>query len=250
MNDIRIIGIRLPRDITPGDDLVGTILDAVASEGQSVTAGDIIVVTQKIVSKAEGQVVDLDEVTPSAFAVQAAALLGRDPTLVELVLREAVRVVRMDHRAIITETRHGVVCANSGVDESNVAGERRVTLLPLDADASARRLREGLCARTRLDLPVIVSDTFGRPWREGFTNVAIGVAGMEPLRDYRGQRDADGHLLKATILAVADEIASAAELVMGKLDGVPVAIVRGYGYTAGEGGATRMIRPPEHDMFR
>ena len=250
MNDVRIIGIRLPREIRPGDDLPGTILDAVTSQGQSMTAGDIIVVTQKIVSKAEGQVVHLDDVTPSAFAVQAAGVLGRDPTLVELVLREAARVVRMDRRAIITETRHGLVCANSGVDESNVAGERTVTLLPADADASAQGLREGLRARTGLDLPVIVSDTFGRPWREGFTNVAIGVAGMEPLKDYRGQRDAEGHLLKATILAVADELASAAELVMGKLDGVPVAIVRGYGYTAGEGAAAQMIRPPEHDMFR
>jgi coenzyme F420-0:L-glutamate ligase/coenzyme F420-1:gamma-L-glutamate ligase len=248
--EIRIIGLACPREVPAGVDLAQMIADAAAAQQLALAAGDIVVVTQKIVSKAEGQLVDLDSVTASPFATQAAALLDKDPRLVELVLRETRRVVKMDQRALITETRHGLVCANAGVDESNVAGETMVALLPVDADASARRLRDALQARTGAELAVIISDTFGRPWREGFVNVAIGVAGMEPLRDYRGVTDPGGHLLKATILAVADELASAAELVMGKLDGVPVAVIRGYAYTPGDGTAAQLVRPPERDLFR
>jgi coenzyme F420-0:L-glutamate ligase/coenzyme F420-1:gamma-L-glutamate ligase len=247
---VHIIGLKLESNVEPGANLARLILDAAHTQGIALTAGDVLVVTQKIVSKAEGQLVDLRSVTPSAFATHIAPALEKDARLVEVVLRETRRVVKMDQRTIISETRHGLVCANAGVDESNVAGTETVALLPEDADRSARQLREALKERTRVDLAVIISDTFGRPWREGFVNVAIGAAGLEPLKDYRGQADSEGHVLKATILAIADELAAAAELVMGKMDRVPVAVVRGYPYTHGEGGAKQMLRPPERDLFR
>ncbi|OFV93759.1 MAG: coenzyme F420-0:L-glutamate ligase [Acidobacteria bacterium RIFCSPLOWO2_12_FULL_65_11] len=249
-SEVHIIGLKGPADITPGVDLAQMIVDAARERGLALASGDILVVTQKIVSKAEGRLVDLCTVTPSSFASEIAKVQDKDPRVVEVVLRETRRVVKMDQRTIITETHQGLVCANAGVDESNVAGEGKVALLPADADASARRLRQAVQALTGVELAVIISDTFGRPWREGFVNVAIGVAGLEPLKDYRGLVDTEGHVLKATILAVADEVASAAELVMGKLDRVPVAVVRGYPYTPGEGTATEMIRPPEKDLFR
>ena len=249
-SEVCIIGLKGLADITPGVDLGAMIVEAAQAQGLSFSGGDILVVTQKIVSKAEGQLVDLHTITPSPFAEQIARVQKKDPRLVEVVLRETKRVVKMDQRAIIVETRHGFVCANAGVDESNVAGEGTVALLPVDADASARRLRQAIRDLTEMELAVIISDTFARPWREGFVNVAIGVAGLKPLKDYRGVPDTEGHMLKATILAVADELASAAELVMGKLDGVPVAIIRGYAYDAAEGRAAEMIRPPERDLFR
>jgi coenzyme F420-0:L-glutamate ligase / coenzyme F420-1:gamma-L-glutamate ligase len=249
-SDIRIIGLRCPSDITPGADLAAIIVGAAERQGLPFERGDILIVTQKIVSKAEGRLVDLQTVTPSPFAEQIARAQDKDPQLVEVILRETRRVVKMDQRTLITETRHGLVCANAGVDESNVAGERTVALLPVDADASARALRQALTDRIGVDVAVIISDTFGRPWREGFVNVAVGVAGMEPLKDYRGMPDTEGRILQATALAVADELASAAELVMGKLDQIPAAIVRGYSYTPGEGAATQLVRPPEKDLFR
>ena len=249
-SDVRIVGLKCPPDITPGTDLAQVIVDAAEARGLPFSSGDILVVTQKIVSKAEGRLVDLQAVTPSPFAAQIARVQEKDPRLVEVVLRETKRVVKMDQRAIIVETHHGLVCANAGVDESNVAGEGIVALLPVDADASARRLRHAIRELTAVELAVIISDTFGRPWREGFVNVAIGVAGLEPLKDYRGAPDAEGHILRATILAVADELASAAELVMGKLDAVPVAVIRGYPYAPGEGTARQLLRAPETDLFR
>jgi coenzyme F420-0:L-glutamate ligase/coenzyme F420-1:gamma-L-glutamate ligase len=182
--------------------------------------------------------------------MQVAKVQDKNPQIVEVVLRESKRVVRMAQRTIIAETQHGFVCAHAGVDESNVAGEGTVALLPVDADASARRLRHDLRERIGVDLPVIISDTFGRPWREGLVNVAIGVAGLEPLKDYRGLPDTEGRVLKVTTLAVADELASAAELVMGKLDRVPVALIRGYPYAPGEGNARQLVRAPEKDLFR
>ena len=220
------------------------------AQGLALASDDILVVTQKIVSKAEGQLVDLHTVTPSPFAEQIAEIQAKDPQVVEVVLRETKRIVKMAQRTIISETHHGLVCAHAGVDESNVAGEGTVALLPVDSDASARRLRQGIRERTGVELAVIISDTFGRPWREGLVNVAIGVAGMEPLKDYRGLPDTEGRILKVTTLAVADELASAAELVMGKLDKVPVAIIRGYPYTPGEGDARLLLRAPEKDLFR
>jgi coenzyme F420-0:L-glutamate ligase/coenzyme F420-1:gamma-L-glutamate ligase len=249
-SEIRIIGLQGLPDIMPGMDLAQAIVEAAQAQGLTFTGGDILVVTQKIVSKAEGQLVDLHTVSPSPFAVQVAKVQEKDPKVVEVVLRESKRVVKMDQRTIIAETHHGFVCAHAGVDESNVAGEETVALLPVDADASARRLRDGIRERTGVELAVIISDTFGRPWRAGLVNVAIGVAGMEPLKDYRGLPDTEGRILKVTTLAVVDELASAAELVMGKLDRVPVAVIRGYPYMPAEGAATQVVRAPERDLFR
>ncbi len=248
--EVRIIGLQGLPNVAPGMDLAQAITEAAQTQGLAFASGDIMVVTQKIVSKAEGRLVDLRTVRPSPFAVRVAAVQEKDPQVVEVVLRETKRVVKMAQRTIISETHHGFVCAHAGVDESNVAGEGTVALLPVDADASARRLRQGIRERTGVDLAVIISDTFGRPWREGLVNVAIGIAGMEPLKDYRGLPDTEGRILKVTTLAVADELASAAELVMGKLDRVPVAVIRGYPYTPGEGDSKRLLRAPEKDLFR
>ena len=195
-SEVRIIGLQGLPDITPGTDLAQVIIEAVQNQGLALVSGDILVVTQKIVSKAEGQLVELHTVTPSPFAEQVAKVQEKDPRLVEVVLRETKRVVKMDQRTIIAETHHGFVCANAGVDESNVAGEGTVALLPVDADASARRLRQAIRDLTGMELAVIISDTFGRPWREGLVNVAIGVAGLEPLKDYRGVPDTEGRILK------------------------------------------------------
>jgi coenzyme F420-0:L-glutamate ligase/coenzyme F420-1:gamma-L-glutamate ligase len=249
-SEVRIIGLQGLPDVTPGIDLAQVIVEAAQAHGHSFTGGDILVVTQKIVSKAEGRLVDLHTIRPSPFALQVAEVQAKDPQVVEVVLRESRRVVKMDQRTIIAETHHGFVCAHAGVDESNVAGEGTVALLPVDADDSARRLRHAIQERTGVALAVIISDTFGRPWREGLVNVAIGVAGLEPLKDYRGLPDTEGRVLKVTTLAVADELASAAELVMGKLDRVPVALIRGYPYAPGEGRAKQLVRAPEKDLFR
>jgi coenzyme F420-0:L-glutamate ligase/coenzyme F420-1:gamma-L-glutamate ligase len=248
--ELRIIGLDGIGDVQPGDDLVALLRGALSASGVRLEPGDILVVTHKIVSKAEGRLVDLRMIEPSPFAQQWAVRYGKDPRQIEVVLREAVRVVRMDHGIIIAETRHGFVCANAGVDASNVAGEHQVCLLPLDPDASARKLADGLRNLVDFPVPIIISDSFGRPWRNGVVNVAIGVAGLEPLVDYRGQRDPYGYLMSASILAVADELAAAAELVMGKVDQRPVALVRGYRYTPGDGTARPLTMPPERDMFR
>jgi coenzyme F420-0:L-glutamate ligase/coenzyme F420-1:gamma-L-glutamate ligase len=207
------------------------------------------VLAQKIVSKAEGRVVRPEDIEPSQFAHTVAAQGHKDARYYEIVLRESRRVVRMDRGVLITETQHGLICANAGVDESNVGGGA-LTLLPLDPDGSAAALRAALRERAGVAVAVIISDTFGRPWREGQVNVAIGAAGLAPLADYAGQPDSYGYTLQASVLAVADELASAAELVMGKVDMVPAAIVRGYAYTPAEGGARALIRAPERDLFR
>ena len=212
--------------------------------------GDVVVVTHKVVSKAEGRLVDLATVEPSALAKGFAARYEKDPSQIEVVLRESKRIVRMDRGIIISETHQGFVCANAGVDASNVPGDETVCLLPLDPDASARRLRDALASLAGGDLAVIVSDSFGRAWRHGITNVAIGVAGMEPLADYRGERDPYGYPLTASVLAVADEIAAAAELVMGKTKGIPVAVVRNYPYERGSGTGRDLLMEPERDLFR
>jgi coenzyme F420-0:L-glutamate ligase/coenzyme F420-1:gamma-L-glutamate ligase len=234
-------------EVRPGDDVAGLVAEAA---GKDLRAGDVVVVTHKVVSKAEGRLVDLRAVEPSALAKGFAASSGKDPRQIEVVLRESRRIVRMDRGLIISETHHGFVCANAGVDASNVPGEDVVCLLPMDPDASAARLRETLAARSGSDLAVIVSDSFGRAWREGITNVAIGVAGMQPLADYRGERDPHGFPLVASVLATADELAAAAELVMGKTAGIPVAIVRGYPYERAAGTGRALIMPPERDLFR
>jgi coenzyme F420-0:L-glutamate ligase/coenzyme F420-1:gamma-L-glutamate ligase len=247
VSGLEILPVEGIPEVRPGDDLPDLIARAT---GEDLRAGDILVVTHKIVSKAEGRLVDLRAVEPSALAKGFAARYGRDPRQIEVVLRESRRVVRMDRGLIIAETHHGFVCANAGVDASNVPGDDTVCLLPVDPDASAKRLREALTARAGSDLAVIVSDSFGRPWREGITNVAIGVSGMEPLTDYRGQRDPYGYPLEASILAVADELAAAAELVMGKTEAIPAATIRNYPYKSAPGTASDLLMAPERDLFR
>lgn len=244
-----VVGIAGLPEIQPGDDLARLIAGAAARQGTPLQPGDMLVVSQKIVSKAEGRLVRLADVEPSPAARAMSAAVDRDPRLVEVILRESRRIVRMDRGILIAETRHGWVCANAGVDQSNVDRDT-VALLPEDPDRSARALRERLRADTGVDLAVIVADTFGRPWREGLTNVAIGSSGIAPLRSYLGQRDPAGRELQATILAVADEIASAAELVMGKLGRVPVALVRGLGLPLVEEGSKALLRDPARDLFR
>jgi coenzyme F420-0:L-glutamate ligase/coenzyme F420-1:gamma-L-glutamate ligase len=246
---VSIIGIDGIPEIEAGDDLAKFIAAAAASQGETLQDHDVLVVTQKAVSKAEGRYVILEDIEPSALAIELATNWEKDPRHVEVVLRESKRIVRMDHGVIITETRHGLVCANAGVDASNVPGER-LMLLPVDPDASAQRIREGIKRETGADVAVIVSDTFGRPWRTGYTEVAIGVAGMMPIIDYVGMIDTHGRELKATWICIADELASAAELVTGKINRVPVALIRGYPIPRGEGSAKEMVRMAETDMFR
>ena len=237
-------------EVRPGDDLAGMILAAAQAQEPGLLDGDILVVTQKVVSKAEGRLVRLADVEPSAFARSIAERYGKDPRHVEVILRESRRVVRMDHGVIITENLLGHVCANSGVDASNLEGEGLLALLPEDPDRSCAQIRSELRRRAGVEVAVIMSDTFGRPWREGCTDVAVGVAGMEPLVDYTGQKDPAGYELRVSVLAVADELASAAELVSGKVDRIPVAIIRGYRYVPGDGRSASLLRPPDKDLFR
>lgn len=245
----QVVGVEGLPEVRPGDDLARLIVDATARQGTPLQSEDILVVGQKIVSKAEGRIVRLPEVTPSPIAISMGDGLGRDPRLLEVILRESRRVVRMDKAVVITETRHGWICANAGVDQSNVDHDC-VVLLPEDADRSARVLRESVRRLAGVTVAVIVTDTFGRPWREGLTNVAIGVSGMAALRSYLGETDPAGRPLTATILAVADELAGAAEPVMGKLSRIPVAIVRGLAFDPGEEGSKPLLRDPARDLFR
>lgn len=249
-DEIRLLPVRGLPEIRPGDDLAAMLLKSLEQSGVALEDGDVIVIAQKVVSKAEGHLVALATIEPSALARSFAEEYGKDPRQVEVVLRESRRVARMERGVLIVETRHGFVCANAGVDASNVDGDDVVCLLPPDPDASAERLRAALAGATGRRLAVVISDTFGRPWREGQTNIAIGVAGMAAMRSYIGQHDPNGYELRVTALCVADELASAAELVMGKVDRVPVAIVRGCDYDEGEGGARAIVRAPERDMFR
>ena len=249
--EMRIIGVTGLPEVSEGDDLASLIHEAARGQSTPLERGDVIVVTQKVVSKAEGAVVDLKDVTPSPLAEEFARQWDKDPRHVEVVLRETKRVVRMERGVLIVETRHGFVCANAGVDASNVPGEERLSLLPRDPDLSARRIRSGLMELCGFPVAVIISDTFGRPWRMGTTDVAIGVAGMHPLVDYRGETDPYGYPLRVSVSAVADEIASAAELVAGKLSMVPVAIARGFVHAPDEeAGAGALVRDASLDLFR
>ena len=252
--ELRIIPIKSIGDISPGSDLGFIIYKAMQAQNIELQQGDVLVATQKIVSKAEGNVVNLDDVQVSEFARSLAAESNKDAPYIEVVLRESRRIVRMDRGVLICETKHGFICANAGVDESNVNGARTITLLPVDPDHSAQQLRTRLQdlsgEGSTFDIAVIISDTWGRPWRNGQVNMAIGVAGMEAIVDYRGQYDPYGYELHASVLAVADELAAAAELVMGKIDHIPVALIRGYNYIPGEGNAKTLLRDPATDMFR
>jgi coenzyme F420-0:L-glutamate ligase / coenzyme F420-1:gamma-L-glutamate ligase len=237
-------------EIVPGDSLGSVILHALARQNLALKDGDIVVVTQKIVSKSEGCVVELDSVQPSQLATEWAERWAKDPRVTEVVLRESQRILRMERGVIISETRHGFICANAGVDCSNVGHAGQATLLPRDPDASAERIRATLMAHSGVRLGVVISDTFGRPWREGQTNVAVGSAGVEPMHSYEGEVDPTGYQLRVTAPAFIDEVAAAAGLVMGKLDRVPAAIVRGLGHALGEGVARDLVRPAAMDLFR
>ena len=238
--------------IQPGDDLAGLLARAIDDARVGIKSNDVVVVCQKVVSKAEGAVVRLADVTPSPIALRLAEQTqGKDPRAVEVVLRQTKRIVRNDRGHLIVETVHGWVCANAGMDESNGIGDGIVTLLPDDADASAERLRAALSERFGAALAVVVTDTFGRPWREGLVEVAIGCAGMEPLLDLRGREDLQGRTLHHTVVALADEVAAAAGLVMEKDSRVAAAIVRGVRYTPGStGAAAALVRPAGFDLFR
>jgi coenzyme F420-0:L-glutamate ligase / coenzyme F420-1:gamma-L-glutamate ligase len=244
-----VIGIEGLPEIQLGDDLGRLIAEAAAAQGTSLAARDLLVVSQKIVSKTEGRVLRLGDITPSPESRAVAEEIGRDPRLVEVILRESRRVVRKDKGVLIVETHHGLVCANAGVDQSNVEADT-ACLLPEDSDRSARGLRDRLEALTGHRLGIIIADTFGRPWREGLTNVAVGVAGLEPLKSYLGEKDPAGHVLQATILALADELSSAAEPIMGKLDRIPVVVIRGLSWPRGESGSRSLLRDPSRDLFR
>jgi coenzyme F420-0:L-glutamate ligase / coenzyme F420-1:gamma-L-glutamate ligase len=249
--EIRIIPIKGIGEISLGADLGTTIYEALRNQDLMLEQGDILVVTQKIVSKAEGRIVQLTAIQPSPLAQTIAEQGSKDPRHVEVVLRETKRIVRMDRGIIISETNHGFICANAGVDESNVNGENLLTLLPVDPDQSAQQLRAQLQALAGgHDIAIIISDTWGRPWRNGQVNMAIGVAGMEPLIDYRGQRDRYGYEMQASIIAIADELAAAAELVMGKTEHIPIALIRGYNYPSGTGTTRTLMRESATDMFR
>ncbi|MCW5981627.1 MAG: coenzyme F420-0:L-glutamate ligase [Bryobacteraceae bacterium] len=232
-------------EVAPGDDVARLIREAAAREGEPIDAGTLVAVAQKIVSKAEGAVVDLRAVTPSAFARQRAEEWRRDARLIEVILRESRRIVKMDRGVIIAETRHGFVCANAGVDQSNSGGGELATVLPVDPDASAEGIRSALGCGA-----VIVTDTFGRPWREGLVDVAIGVAGLEAIEDCRGRVDRHRRILASTVVAIADQAAAAAGLVMRKADGCPVALLRGVEWRAGRGSGRDLVRPPDRDLFR
>ncbi len=249
--EIRAVGIEGLPEVRAGDDLAGQIIDAAAAQGTPIEDGDVVVVTQKIVSKAEGRVMTIDQVEASPLAVAITEGHRRDPRHTEMILRESRRVVRMDRGVIISETYHGYICANAGIDASNIPGDNAICLLPVDPDASARGIRDAIRERLGVDAAVLVSDTFGRPWRNGAVNVSIGVAGFNPVVSYVGEFDPHGNELHTTTIAVADELAATAELVTGKLLGVPVALIKGYPYERMEDADSRaIVRDPDKDLFR
>lgn len=253
-NAVAILPVKGIPEIAAHHDLDQILADAISASAGGLQSGDVVMVTHKIISKVEGQVVELSSVQPTDFAQRWADAWGKDARQVQVVLNEAKRIVRMHHGLIIAETQHGFICANAGVDASN-AGEDLVVLLPKDPDASAHRVRQALIDRffdgdTNAKLGVIVTDSFGRPWRSGIVNVAIGVAGISPLADYRGQHDPAGYELRATVLAVADELASAAELVMHKTHRVPAAIIRNYEWELTEGSAADLVMDEERNLFK
>ena len=252
---IQIIPLHLSADIRPNDELDALILRSLEQRQEQIFDNDVLVVAHKIVSKAEGRVVNLEHIKPSAESLKIAEEDDKDPRIMELILDESKEMIRHSNGVIIVETRHGFICANAGVDQSNVEDSvNHAVLLPVDADASANKIRESLREKTAgKDFAVIITDTFGRPFREGQTNVAIGIAGIEPIKSYVGSADMYGKKLRVTEIAVVDEIASAAELVMGKLERVPVVIIRGYKYQKPEkesSTVSKLIRPKEKDLFR
>jgi len=253
-SSIELIPIKGIPEIKEGDNLSQILLDALQSQELELIEKDIIVIAQKIVSKSEGRIVDLNKIKPSSFAEKLGEELLKDPKMVEVILGETKRIVKMQRKTdtgvLVVENKDGLVLANAGVDASNVPGETSVTLLPEDSDSSAKKIVEKIKQELNKDISVIITDTVGRPWREGLTEIAIGSWGINPLKDYRNQRDKEGYELTATLIAIADEIASAAGLLMGKNDSVPVVIVRGYEYDFENVGSKELIRDPRFDLFR
>jgi len=249
MKRLELIGVEGIGEVKLGE-LVGKLIsDACSRLNITIVDSDVLVIAQKIVSKSEGRMVSLEEVQPSERATELGRELDKEPALVEVILGESRSIIRTGGRALIVETHHGFICANAGVDQSNV-GLKKVALLPADPDRSARRIREEIRSCTRAAPAVIISDSFGRPWRVGTVDVAIGIAGMKPIKDERGRKDRHGYELKAAVAAIADEIAAAAELVMSKTDGIPAVIVRGCEFEKEEGSAQELLRPPAEDLFR
>jgi coenzyme F420-0:L-glutamate ligase/coenzyme F420-1:gamma-L-glutamate ligase len=248
--EVRLISIRFADEIIPGASIADKLLEALRRGRQRFKAGDILVVKHKIISKAEGCLVDLATIKPSGESIAWAERYDLDSRVIELALRESRAVMRRQNGVLITETQHGFLCANSGIDISNVDGGKTALLLPEDPDRSAANLQRALKKRIRLTIPVIITDSFGRPWREGLTEFAIGIAGMKPLRDDRGRRDPKGYRLKASVEAIADELACAAGLVCGKLNRTPACIIRGFNFVPGRGGVKKLLRPPATDLFR
>jgi coenzyme F420-0:L-glutamate ligase / coenzyme F420-1:gamma-L-glutamate ligase len=248
--DIRLIPVSLADEIKPGDSLTEKLLQSLRAHGIAFAPGDILVVKHKIVSKAEGQIVDLATIKPSTESIAWAKKYNLDACVIELAMRESRAVIRRKNGVLIAETAHGFICANSGVDVSNVDGGRHALLLPANPDGSARALQREIKKRTSLAIPVLITDTFGRPWREGLAEFCIGIAGMKPLRDDRGRRDPHGYTLHASLEAVADELACAAGLVCGKLNRTPACIVRGFDYQPARGRTSDLLRPAANDLFR
>jgi coenzyme F420-0:L-glutamate ligase/coenzyme F420-1:gamma-L-glutamate ligase len=250
VSEIRLIPIVLADEIQPKDSILEKLIGGLRQQKITFKPGDILVIKHKIVSKSEGQIIDLATIKPSADSVAWAEQYGLDARVVELVQRESRTVIRRKNGVLITETKHGFICANSGVDVSNVAGGDHALLLPDDPDRSARKLHRELKKQTGLSIPVLITDTFGRPWREGLVDFCIGIAGMAPLRDDRGRRDSHGYVLQASVEAVADELACAAGLVCGKLNRTPACIVRGFTYRPARGRTRDLLRPAATDLFR
>jgi coenzyme F420-0:L-glutamate ligase/coenzyme F420-1:gamma-L-glutamate ligase len=250
--EIQVIPVRVLRDVRPGDDLHSLLLRSLKCNNIVLKNGDIIVIAQKIVSKAEGQIINLSSVTPSAVSIRLARRFKKDPRTTELVLRQSKNIIKISNGIIISETKQGFICANAGVDQSNIMNsEETALLLPVDADASAKRIMNVLREKTNREIAVIITDSFGRPFRNGQTNVAIGVAGINPIRSFIGEKDMYGKKLKVTEIAVVDELASAAELVMGKSKGIPIAVIRGFDYVRNENALIDgLIREREKDLFR
>ena len=241
---MEILPVHIEKEIEPSDDISELIVAAC-----KVQDGDILVIAQKIISKQEGRLVDLTTVNPSLLSEGISSQYQKDPRITELILSESKRIIRMKNGILIVETNNGTICANAGIDESNVK-KGFVTLLPLNSDQSAKNIREKILKKTNKDVAVIITDTFGRPFRMGQTNCAIGIAGLSPIIDYEGTKDTFGKTLRVTAIAIADELSSASELIMGKTLKIPVAIIRGYSFQKGEHGTSELIRPESEDLFR
>ncbi len=250
---IEIFPICIKGQFTPNSNIVNTLLMAIKenNNNQSIENGDIIVLAQKIISKTEGRLINLNDVNPSKKSIDLSKQIDKDPRIIELILQESNKIVRVFNNIIIAETHHGFICANAGLDQSNVSNIKdQVLLLPINPDKSAESIRKEIYEKTRKKVAVVITDTFGRPFRMGQTNVAIGIAGINPLKSYKGKQDMFGKILRVTEIAIVDEIAGAAELVMGKTEGIPIAIVRNVKYSKLNNSITKIIRKEKNDIFR